>query len=171
MKRFLMSSAAALAALIATPALAQDTAAASATGLRGAVTLGIGGDKIFDTDGETIGFELGYDWDLSNAVAGVAVQYDTDLGSGLFDANQTAVIGRVGGKIGGSNNLLYVAAGYTRVSLGATPFDTGGDGVRAAIGAEFAVAENLTIKLEQRYSNYEAGVELHQTVAGLGFRF
>lgn len=174
MKRLLMSTAAACAALIATPAFAQDAAPAAGTmtGPRAAITVSSGGTSATSFEGETIGFDAGYDWDLGSAVVGVAVQYDTDLGSGIFDANQTALVGRAGGKISGTNHLIYVAGGYTRVALGATPFDkNGGDGLRAAFGAEFAVGTNVSFKIEQRYSNYEAGIELHQTVAGVGFRF
>jgi outer membrane immunogenic protein len=171
MKHLLISSAAAVAALFATPAFAQDTAANDMSGARAAIIVGTGGNKVVDFDGQTIGFEVGYDWNLGEtAVAGVAVQYDTDLGSGIFDANGTAVIGRVGGKVG-TSGLVYVGGGYTRVSEGVTPFDDGIDGVRGLIGVEFGVGQNLTLKLEQRYSNYELGLHLHQTVAGIGFRF
>lgn len=172
MKRLLMSSAAACAALIATPAFAQDAApSADLTGARAAIVISSGGPSATSFQGETIGFDVGHDWDLGGAVAGVAVQYDTDLGSDMFDASQTAVIGRVGSRISGSNSIIYLGGGYTRVSLGATPFDTGGDGIRGLFGAEIAVGANVAFKLEQRYSNYEAGVELHQTVAGINFRF
>jgi outer membrane immunogenic protein len=45
------------------------------------------------------------------------------------------------------------------------------DGVRFGLGLEHNFAANLYGKAEYRYSNYEAGVERHQILAGVGIRF
>jgi outer membrane immunogenic protein len=45
------------------------------------------------------------------------------------------------------------------------------DGIRAGAGLEYALGQNLFVKAEYRYSNYEAGVERNQVVGGFGFRF
>lgn len=163
--------AAAAAAAFAAPALAQDAASPFA-GARAGVTLGVGGDDFIDFDGTTVGVDLGYDWDLGGAVAGVALEYQTDLGDGFLDANETALIGRVGGKIG-ERALLYVNGGYTRISSGVSPFEgLGADGFRVGAGGEFLLGTGGTsLKIEQRYLDYGSGADAFQTVAGLNFRF
>ena len=169
MRKFIIAAAA--AATLATPAMAQDAASPFA-GPRVGIAIGSGGDDPFDFDGTTIGVDVGYDWDAGGAVVGVGLEYQTDLGDGFFDANETAVTARVGGVVGQSV-LVYVTGGYTRVALGSTPFGSpGGDGFRLGVGGEFALGGGGTsLKIEQRYGNYGNGVDFHQTVAGINFRF
>lgn len=169
MRKFIIAAAA--AATLASPALAQDAASPFA-GPRVGINIGTGGDDPFDFDGTTIGVDVGYDWDMGGAVAGLGIEYQTDLGDGFFDANETAIMARVGGKIGQSA-LIYVNGGYSRVALGSTPFGSpGGDGIRVGVGGEFALGGGGTsLKIEQRYGNYGNGAEVHQTVAGINFRF
>ena len=168
MRKFLLIAAA--AAAFATPAAAQD-AAAPFTGPRIGLNVGTGGDDPVDFDGVTVGVEAGYDFDLGGAVGGIGVEYQTDLGDNFFDVNETAVIGRIGGKAG-ERVLIYLAGGYTRIAAGSTPFGSpGADGFRVGIGGEFLLGTSGTsLKIEQRYSDY-SGAHLHQTVAGLNFRF
>ena len=45
------------------------------------------------------------------------------------------------------------------------------DGFRLAAGGELPVGQKVYFKLEQRYGNYDYGVELYQTVIGAGIRF
>lgn len=161
MKRILI--AAALAATVATPAFAQDAAPASTfTGARVGLEIGVADDNIFGTEAFTYGAEAGYDFDLGGAVAGVTV--------GLQDSDDTgrelSAGGRLGAKVG-SNALIYGAAAYTNIK--ADDFKL--DGVRFGLGVEVAPANNVYIKAEQRYANYELGAELWQTVLGVGFRF
>lgn len=162
MKRILI--AAALAATVATPALAQDAAPANTfNGVRFDAQIGFADDDIFGTEAFTYGVEAGYDFDLGGAVAGPYV--------GLQDSDDTGREYSIGGRIGAkvsSNALVYGAVGYTNLEV-VDDFDI--DGVRFGLGIEVAPAKNVYIKAEQRYANYEYGAELWQTVLGVGFRF
>jgi hypothetical protein len=170
---FFAASAAALA-FISTPTFAQGTAP-TYSGPRIGVVVGSGGEDILEYDGVTIGIDAGYDFEFGNgtAVAGIGVEYQTDLGDDFLDVSETAILGRVGGKFVGTNALLYVSGGYTRISSGASPF--GGiteDGFRLGLGVEFPIGNSgPSLKVEQRYLNYGDGAEVFQTAAGLSFRF
>lgn len=171
MRTYLLAAAAALT-LTATPAFAQD-AATPFTGARVGVTVGTGGNNFIDFDGATIGVDAGYDFDLGGAVMGFGAEYQTDLGDDFFDVNETALIARVGAKVG-TKALVYASGGYTHISSGATPFgNIGADGYRIGGGVEFALGStgSTALKIEQRYLNYGNGADAFQTVAGLGFRF
>lgn len=158
MKTYLLAAVAAFA--IATPA-----AAADFSGPRVGVTVGLLGDDVADTDVTTFGLEAGYDWDLGGAVAGIQAEYQNDFDGDI--GHELAATARVGAKLGESA-LLYVAGGYSNVDVG--PFSI--DGVRAGVGVEFALGQSgANLKVEQRYGNYELGLELYQTVVGVGFRF
>lgn len=183
--------AALLAATAATPALAQE--AAPFTGLR---VEGIVGYDKADTDagnsdGVTYGGAVGYDIQAGGAVLGIEAEasdstVDECSTSGNFET--CSQIGRdlyVGGRVGtviGSNTLLYGKAGYVNGRAQTQIEDTTGvtqkveigdnlDGVRVGAGLEHAIGPNSFVKAEYRYSNYEAGLEKHQGVVGLGFRF
>ena len=182
-----------LAATAATPAFAQD--AAPFTGPRVEAIVGYETTDVEDENsgGVTYGGALGYDFNLGGAVAGVEVELSDstvdECISGIDVAGDElcAQLGRdiyVGGRVGavlGSNTLLYAKAGYVngRVNLqydapgSADDFDDGVnlDGVRVGAGVEFALSGNAYAKTEYRYSNYEAGYDKHQVVAGIGFRF
>lgn len=171
MKNHLFGALAALALTASvTPAAAQETVASNFSGARVGMNIGVGGDDITDFDGATVGVELGYDWDLGSSVAGISAEYQTDLNDDFLDVNESALLGRFGAKVG-ANTLIYVNGGLTRVSTGSTPF--GGikeDGIRGGVGAEFAFG-GTSLKIEQRYLDYGNGVNIWQTVAGVGFRF
>jgi hypothetical protein len=155
-----------VAALAASTLVAAPAAAAEFTGPRLGLTVGTGGDDIVDFDGQTVGVELGYDADLGNMVAGVGVEYQTDLGDDFLELNESAIVGRLGAKVG-TGALVYGSAGYTRIGASGTPFGgTGADGYRLGLGAEFGA-----FKVEQRYYDYGNNVDAWQTVAGLNFRF
>ena len=164
--RKLIIAALAASTVIATPAMATDF-----SGARAGVTVGTGGDDVIDFDGATVGFELGYDWDLGNAVVGVGAEYQTDLGDDFLDVNETALLVRAGTKLS-PNALLYASGGLTRVSDGVSPFDGGEDGYRLGAGVEFGLGDSdTTLKVEQRYLDYGNGANAWQTVAGIGVRF
>lgn len=69
-------------------------------------------------------------------------------------------------------------AGYTNARIRATVEEAGtitrdsanADGIRAGIGAQFAVGTNAYVGGEYRYSNYESDFSRHQAVLTLGFR-
>lgn len=167
MKRILI--AAALAATVATPALAQeaDTAATADnafTGPRIGAEIGVADDDIFGTEGFTYGLEAGYDFDLGgSAIAGIQ--------AGIQDSDDTGRELSLGLRVGAvvsKNALIYANANYSNIEV-VEDFEL--DGVRFGLGLECAATENVYVKAEQRYGNYELGAELWQTVVGVGFRF
>jgi outer membrane immunogenic protein len=182
-----------LSATVATPAFAQD--AAPFTGPRVEAIVGYETTDVENENsgGVTYGGAIGYDFQLGGAVAGIEAELtDSTVDECISGVDVTgdelcAQLGRdiyVGGRIGavlGSSTLLYAKAGYVngRVNLqydapgSADDFDDGVnlDGVRVGAGVEFALSGNAYAKTEYRYSNYEAGYDKHQVIAGIGFRF
>jgi outer membrane immunogenic protein len=164
----ILTVALAATAFAATPALAQDATApavaapASFTGPRIGVNVGIADDDIFGTEAFTYGAEAGYDFDLGNAVAGITaeIQDSKDLD------REVALTARIGAKVGG-NGLIYATGGYSNIKV----FGIALDGFRVGLGGELALGTHGFVKVEQRYANYEFGVELFQTVVGAGVRF
>ena len=78
------------------------------------------------------------------------------------------------------NAQVYALAGYTngrfRIDYDpangpATRTTQNLDGLRAGAGVQLGFGHGLYSKLEYRYSNYEAGAERHQVIAGLGIAF
>ena len=67
----------------------------------------------------------------------------------------------------GSNGLLYVAGGYSNIRV----FGVNVDGFRLAAGGELGIGSKAYVKLEQRYGNYQYGLDLWQTMIGAGIRF
>lgn len=176
---------------IAAPASAQQSAPFTGARVEGLV----GSDRLQNNghnDDVMYGIAGGYDMQMGGALVGIegeaadsnnksCVGAGTALDSRLCAkaARDLYVGGRVGTVIGG-RTLLYAKAGYTNARVKLTD-DNGSDritldrtnldGVRVGAGAEYAVGPNSFIKAEYRYSNYEAGFERHQAVAGFGFRF
>ena len=158
--------AAVLAASAATPALAQETAEVPAnafTGFRVGGEIGVADEDIFGTEAFTYGAEVGYDFDLGGAVAGVS--------AGIQDSDDTGRELSIGGRLGAkvtSNALVYGTAAYSNLKA----FDgLKLDGVRFGVGVEVVPTEHFFVKAEQRYANYELGAELWQTTVGFGWRF
>lgn len=172
MNRFTISVIGAASALLATPAFAQEITPGPFTGPRVGVTVGTGGDDFIDFDDQTVGVELGYDVELNGVVAGVGVEYQTDLGDLFFDVNETALLFRIGGRVGPSA-LLYGSAGISVLDSGSLPFSSDSEaGIRAGVGVEYALGgRGTSVKLEQRYFNFADNVDSFQTVVGVGFRF
>ena len=182
-----------LAGVSATPAFAQD--AAPFTGPRVEAIVGYDSTDVDEvgSEGAVYGGAIGYDFNLGGAIAGIEAELsDSSVDECVSNVDVTgdelcAQAGRdiyVGGRVGavlGSSTLLYAKAGYVngRANLQydapgtVDDFDDGAnlDGVRRGGGAEFALGRNLFAKAEYRYSNYEQGVEKHQVVGGVGFRF
>lgn len=179
MKKFALALVALTAA--ATPAFAQDDAATFTGGHVSAVVgydiLDLNTAGVDNPDGVAYGVNLGYDLQRGNAVFGI--EGEVAESSAELKAGNTVVAsaGRdlyVGGRVGfvaGGNTLVYGKAGYTNARVESSAGDENGDGFRVGGGVETRFGQNLFGKVEYRYSNYEADVERHQIVAGLGVRF
>lgn len=191
MKYFVLAAA---AAVIAAPAMAQQTPAdAEFTGPRIEAHVGydrLGVDDIDDgIDGVMYGVAAGFDFAVSGAVVGVEVNADFGDVEERVDFGTAGSIGfkakrdldasvRVGAIIGGKA-LLYAKVGYTNARFEA--FDTTGvvdirdeqnlDGVRGGVGIEYVIGSKAYIKAEYRYSNYEQNVDRNQVLGGVGIRF
>jgi outer membrane immunogenic protein len=186
----------AYAALLATtgvsPALAQERAPFTGPRIEGLV----GWDRVQTDSGKDnavgYGAAVGYDKQMGGAVVGVEAEYsDSDNrtcvgAASVADPRLCVKTGRdlyAGGRVGtvvGGSTLLYAKAGYTNAQAKLTSDDGASqvtldkanlDGVRVGAGVEHAVGPRSFVKAEYRYSNYEAGVERHQAMAGFGFRF
>jgi outer membrane immunogenic protein len=183
------------AGTIATPALAQDNN--NLGGFRVEGLVGYDHPSIADenADGVAYGVGVGYDFQAGNAVFGVEAEAmdstaDEDFAGVSLPGDSLRVrAGRdlyVGGRVGfgvGGNSLVYAKAGYTNARVRVDYEDgtvgtvndftqrTNLDGIRAGAGAQIGIGSNAYIRTEYRYSNYEDGVDRHQVVGGVGFRF
>jgi outer membrane immunogenic protein len=167
------------AMMIAAPAMAQE--APAFTGGHAEAIVGYDnvdfGPGIGSGDGVVYGLNLGYDFALGGAVAGIEAELsdssaDKTLAPGVkIEAKRDIYVGaRIGAPMGAA--LLYAKAGYTNARIGADGIGSAnGDGFRLGAGVEYALSGNLFLKGEYRYSNYEADVSRHQVVGGLGIRF
>ena len=176
MKKYVL--AAALAAGLAAPAMAQDDAAF--TGFRVEALVGydnvnVSGFK--NPDGLLYGVGAGYDFALGGTVLGIEAEAadstaKLDLGGGVdLKAGRDLYVGGRAGVIVGSG-LLYAKAGYTNARVKVTGFGgANGDGIRGGVGYEFILSGKMYAKVEYRYSNYEADLSRNQAVAGFGVRF
>jgi outer membrane immunogenic protein len=63
--------------------------------------------------------------------------------------------------------LLYVTGGYSNIRA----FGVNIDGFRLGVGGELGLGQSAYVKLEQRYGNYQYGLDLYQTMIGAGIRF
>jgi outer membrane immunogenic protein len=152
-------------AFVATPALAQDAAVAAGhdfTGPRVGVNVGFADDSIFGTEAFTYGADVGYDFAVGNAVLGVTAEIEDSKDI----SRELALTARAGARVG-SNGLLYVTGGYSNIRA----YGVNVDGFRLGVGGELGLGQNAYVKLEQRYGNYEYGLDLYQTMIGAGFRF
>ncbi|WP_188055800.1 MULTISPECIES: outer membrane protein [unclassified Sphingosinithalassobacter] len=170
--RILATTALALVAATATPALAQD---ASFTGPRAEIVAGWdhAGAEDEGQSGFVYGGALGYDHQIGQAVIGAETEITgaTTEELGVSAGRDIFVGGRIGFVVGGAN-LVYGKAGLTNARVEADGL--GGitsDGYRLGVGVERSFG-NFFGKVEYRYSRYEE-LELNrdQVVAGVGFRF
>ena len=157
----ILTVALAATALVATPAFAQEAAPASFTGARVART-SRRRHRYVRLRCFAYGAEVGYDFQTGGAVLGVTAEIQ-DVADADRDLSLT---GRVGGVVG-NKVLLYGLAGYTNVKA----YGLSVDGFRLGLGAELAVGGKAFVKVEQRYSNYQYDLVLHQSLIGAGIRF
>ena len=181
----IFASAAALA-LAASPASAQ-TVRAEVHG---------GWDHVGDdvnADGLTYGIGVGVDFQLApRVVAGVEANLDfssaDQCGTSVLAAGDVlcvearrdiSAVGRLGYQVS-DNGMVYALAGYTNGRFRVDYDPAAGplvstsenlDGLRLGAGYQHGFGNGLYSKVEYRYSNYEAGIERHQVIAGLGIAF
>ena len=132
------------------------------TGARVGVNVGFADDNIFGTESFTYGADVGYDFAAGGAILGVTAEIEDSK----YLTRALALTARAGARVG-TNGLLYVAGGYSNLRA----YGVSVDGFRLAAGGELAVGSRAYVKLEQRYGNYEYGIDLYQTVIGAGIRF
>ena len=179
------------------PAMAQDTGSFDGFRIQGvagydalkagsSVDDDANADNDQSIDGLVYGVQVGYDYDLGNAVIGLEAELTdstakTEFVNGDFEGfgfgNVSA--GRdlfLGARIGvkwSEDMMFYAKGGYTNAKLnvrsndGTTEFDTDYDldGYRVGGGLEYAFGNNLFTNIEYNYSNYsEAEVDFGGTL-------
>jgi outer membrane immunogenic protein len=164
------------------------------------------GDESIDGIGYGVG--VGFDVDVGGFVLGVEGEYAESEAEQEFDEtiDGTAFLGNievgrdiyVGGRVGfvaGPSTLVYAKGGYTNTTIesafssagnSTVNFDTSVDGWRLGAGIEQRLGNNLYLKGEYRYSNYnglrfddevfgdedfDIDLDRHQVMAGIGLRF
>lgn len=153
---------------------------------------GVGDDGV-DGDGLVYGIGAGLDFQLApRVVAGVEANLDFSsmdkCGTSVLAAGDVlcveagrdiSAVGRLGYRVT-DNGTIYALAGYTNGRFRIDHDPANGplvstrenlDGLRLGAGYQHDFAGGLYSKIEYRYSNYEAGLERHQLIAGLGIRF
>lgn len=164
----------------ATPAFAQDEAApfdgAHVSAVVGYDILDLNTSGLDNPDGLAYGVNLGYDLQRGNVLFGVEGEVTESTAEIKSGNTVVASAGRdlyVGGRLGYvlGHTAIYGKVGYTNARIESIAGDENGDGIRVGGGVERKFGQNLFGKVEYRYSNYEADVERHQIVAGVGMRF
>jgi outer membrane immunogenic protein len=181
--------------MIAAPAFAQNVPSAGGFHVDGIVGYDRPNVDGVHAHGVTYGVGAGYDLQAGRALFGIegeATNSSADRcvdGAVIAGDHTCAGLRRdlyVGGRVGalvGPRTLIYAKAGYTN-ARGRVEYDDGTtstaldftdhrnlDGIRAGAGVQFGLSEHAYLRTEYRYSNYEAGVDRHQVVGALGFRF
>lgn len=178
------------ATAITAPALAAPVSGARIEGVVGYdnVRVDFGPDDE-SQDGVLYGVGIGYDFavtpttsvgiDAEAADATTDIEFVDGADSAKISAGRDLYVGgRVTTAVSDRVNL-YGKLGYTNARIKATVTEGGvttsesanGDGIRAGMGAQYALGTNSYVGTEYRYSNYEAGLSRHQVAATFGFRF
>ena len=181
-----------LSAIVAVTAMASPC---SAEGFRAEIHGGadrVNGNDRGDT-GLLYGVGLGYDLAVGNrAFVGADFSFDESTqreceASALVTndelclrAGRDIAAGVRGGVMIGERGKLYALAAYTNARFKTRYTTPAGvvtreadnlDGFRLGAGYQHKIAGNAYGKIEYRYSNYEAGIERHQALVGVGFEF
>lgn len=149
------------------PAGAPDSVSQARIGVAAGYDLPIG-------DKWTLGGEVGFGGTLGDG-------RDYRIGTSALNVDQGRdidVSARLGYKVG-PNTLIYGKAGWANsrytssIMTGTTKVSASDtdDGLRLGAGVEHMLGQNLYAKAEYRYTTYGNGVERHQALAGLGWRF
>ena len=154
-------------------------------------------DDAASSEGLLYGAQIGYDFQAGGAIVGIEGEITgatTDVRApNVFAAGDSFQLdaGRdlyVGGRVGFAVSpvaMIYAKAGYTNAQVDAeyrlnntrTTFTSELDGYRLGAGIEYQVNPQFYVKGEYRYSNYsevddyEADLDRHQLLAGIGVRF
>ena len=157
MRKFLLAGAAAVAALVATPALAQNNSAF--VGPRIGVTGG------FADSGAVYGANVGVDLPV-----GRTFTVGADAGvTNIFDHNSRTL--DAGARVGialSPRALAYARGGYSNLDVSDNNHL---DGYTLGGGLQFSLTPNTYLNAEYRYSNYEQGVTTNTGLVGLGLQF
>src|SRR5688500_3590441 len=140
------------AAMVATPALADPVADDPFAGPHVSVEAGIIGDDFANSDKTTYGAQVGYDIRVAPRVTvGPVVGY-----TGLFDDDDTGVR-----ELSAGARLGYDVARRTQVYATAAYSNVDADGVdsvsgyKVGVGVEHVLPVGVSLRLEQRYANYD----------------
>ncbi len=187
MNKFVALTAVSLAALAATPALAQAPQGPRVEALVGYDVVKVdlnsaGVDDNFKDEGVLYGVGAGYDFALGNGAAlGVDVEAtdsttkESAAGAAVSTGRDLYAGGRVSFGLGADGSNVYLKGGYTNarfsVTDGLTRESGNADGYRIGGGAQFAIGGKAYVGGEYRYSNYEGPLERHQLAATVGTRF
>ncbi|SOB79722.1 outer membrane immunogenic protein [Sphingomonas guangdongensis] len=154
-------------------------------------------DDAASSEGLLYGTQIGYEFQAGRAILGVEGEITgatTDVRApDVFAAGDSFQVdaGRdlyVGGRVGIAVSplaMVYAKAGYTNAQVDAeyrlnntrTGFKAELDGYRLGAGIEYQINPQFYVKGEYRYSNYsevedyEADLDRHQLLAGVGVRF
>jgi outer membrane immunogenic protein len=162
MKNFVIGTALAATALVATPAMASDF-----SGPRVEVTAGADDVKNgVDATDITYGAALGYDLQFGKVVAGVDA-----TAANVFDKADLGVGARLGYVLN-ENVLAFTRVGYTnleRPAVRGRALEL--EGLTLGGGLEVNVAGPVYGKIEYRYTDFDGGLGRHGAAVGVGFRF
>lgn len=165
------------AAMIATPAVAQDFSGARADVVAVWEEINPKGGDYADA-GLAFGASAGYDIQNGKVVLGAETELTTSTHSikGL-NANRDIYVGARAGYVLGASTLVYAKAGYTNARFSNDALAANLDGFRVGAGVERKLTGKVYGKLEYRFADYDSkavvgnGLVRHQIAAGVGTRF
>jgi outer membrane immunogenic protein len=158
------------AAVVATPAVAQD--AAPFTGPRAGVTMGY--DKIGGEEGFAYGVTAGYDLALAPRVTGgIEVSLgDTTVDDFGLDVSRDLAASLRLGFVATPRVLAFGKVGYATTRFEVAGDGAGLEGVRFGGGLEFAATPSTYISAEYQRTEYEQNIGGRDAaMVGVGFRF
>jgi outer membrane immunogenic protein len=180
MKKIFIAAVAALAAMVATPAMASDFTGLHVEARAGADHINVNtGAGVASADGVTYGVGVGYDTQvLPRLVVGVNAAFDGSTANGSFKGlgahgkNSLEATARAGIKVGDAV-LVYGRVGYVRRTIGFnfTKVNDTESGFLYGGGAELAVTDHLYVGAEYRTTNFGSNYATHQGLVTAGFRF
>lgn len=183
MRKETLSLIAAAVAASTTPAMANNND--NFTGPRAEVLAGfekVTAGGVVNTDGAAFAVAAGYDFNAGPVILGLEAEIgDSSTEQTLFgpvtaESGRTLYAGARIGKAVSSKAMIYAKAGYANTELRITNgsntlFVNELDGIRGGAGVEYKINDNMHVKSEYRYTNYNGGISSHQGLVGIGIRF